>query len=150
MLRNSLLLFSLFLGSVSGLRSVAGSLCMKASDDILKSFKTRDFSTAFRTLKRNPSLKIDRSDGLMLLNNMERTKSRSTGSSDTLSTVNTYVMDGQMNDQEIAEAYAFIYTKMKNQNLLRGFNCLEGEYPISGVTEVTPKRIYEETGKCLW
>jgi hypothetical protein len=114
---------------------------MKASDEMQESLKESDFSTAFKILKRNPLLKIDRSDGLMFLNNMERNNMRKE-SSDTF----TYVMDGQGNDQEVADSYAFIYMRMKNQDLLRGFNCLEGEYPMSGVTEVTPKRIFEETG----
>lgn len=43
------------------------------------------------------------------------------------------------------EASVFLYRRLERQNVLKGFNCIDGQYPDKS-TEVSPTRLEETTG----
>ena len=104
---------------------------MVEDNDISSKIKNKDYLGAYRILKGNPMAKIDFGDGCTLLSNLESVVSE-TGNE-------------EKDTQESMESCTYIYRRMERQGNLKGFNCVDGEYPEKS-SEISPVKLEEITG----
>ena len=104
---------------------------MVKDNDISSKISNKDYVGAYRILKGNPMAKIDFNDGCTLLSNLDLIVSN-TG-------------NVEKDTQESMESCTYIYRRMERQGNLKGFNCVEGEYPEKS-SEISPVKLEEITG----
>ena len=100
--------------------------------EIKKRLAEEDFAAAYTALKRNPMHQIDQDDARLLLNNLQ--KLVPLGGSE------------EEREKQLVDACTLLYKRLERTRVLRGFGCIEGEYPDKSLGDVTPSKLQQVTG----
>eukprot|EP01036_Dinobryon_divergens_P026769 gene26769-35455_t len=93
--------------------------------------EAKNYEGAFKLLKRNPMLAISKDDGVELLNNIAQ--------------LNPNDDNFEKNQKQVLESSVYIYRRLERQKILKGFGCIDGEYPEKS-TDISPAKLEELTG----
>lgn len=117
----------------SPLRKFHLAMSQQTSPEIKQKVDEGDLKGALQVLQRNPMLSLSLDDGAALLNYIED------------EAVSTNFASDDASGKQIIGDCTFLYRRMERQQILRGFGCIDGEYPEKSV-EVSPQRLEEITG----
>lgn len=104
----------------------------KVSLEMKEKLLSSNYYDAFQILKKNPLIQLNVDDVKLFLNNID-------------SLVSTSV-DNEKRQTQLIDACVFLYKRLERQNILRGFGCIDGEYPEKGNDVITPSKLEELTG----
>ena len=93
---------------------------------IREHLQKKEFKLCYELLQSNPLLHLDLEDAKALLNGMQ-------------------AMDVGEETQETIDMASFLYKRLARQRVLRGFGCIEGDYPESG-GDISPAKLEEVSG----
>jgi hypothetical protein len=103
----------------------------KENSEITNRLEDNDYEAAFQMLKRNPMLQLGPEDARLLLNN--------------LNSLTPLAGDMDTNQKQLVESCTLLYKRLQRQNILKGFGCVDGEYPEKS-QDISPARLEEITG----
>jgi hypothetical protein len=103
----------------------------EALSEIKEKLEEFDYEAAFSVLKRNPLMQLGAEDARSLLNNLGSLIAPTT--------------DLETNQKQVIDSCTFLYKRLERQNVLKGFGCVDGEYPEKS-TDITPARLEQITG----
>lgn len=118
-------------------RRIKNELCMEIVPDkqpineLREKLSESNFKDAYQVLKRNPMVPLQNEDAKLLLNN--------------LNSLGSGTNEPEIDQKLVTEASVYIYKRLERQKVLRGFGCVDGEYPEKSI-DVTPKKLEELTG----
>ena len=95
-----------------------------------------DYEGAYQALKRNPMLQINQGDARQLLNNLRRLVPSGPDGGGT----------SDDREKQLVDACTLLYKRLERTRVLRGFGCIEGEYPDKSLGDVTPSKLQQVTG----
>lgn len=101
------------------------------SADLHDRLNSGEFSEAYQILKKNPLLHLTKDDAKILLNNIDM--------------LVPYERDEDKRQKQIVEACTFLYRRLDRQQVVRGFGCIDEEYPEKSY-DMTPAKLEEITG----
>ena len=105
-----------------------------SSPDISERLQASDFAGAYQALKRNPMLQISEEDARTLLNNMRSLVPAAD------------IVNDDNSQKQLIESCTFLYKRLEKGKTLKGFGCIDGEYPEKSVGEITPAKLQLVTG----
>jgi len=102
-----------------------------ASQEIREKLIGSNYKDAFLVLKRNPMAPLQLEDAKLFLNNL-----------DSLGSENE---NEEKNTMKMTESANYIYRRLERQKVLKGFGCVDGEYPEKAL-DVSPSKLEELSG----
>ena len=102
------------------------------SNEVRQKLEESDFEGAMQIIKRNPMIQLSSEDGRILLNNLE-----------SLTAENSVTGNYQ---QEAINQCSLLYKRLEKLKILKGFGCVDGEYPDKSVGEISPEKLLNKTG----
>mmetsp|Transcript_13333 Transcript_13333/g.19991 ORF Transcript_13333/g.19991 Transcript_13333/m.19991 type:complete len:621 (-) Transcript_13333:2346-4208(-) len=90
-----------------------------------------DYKSAYRLIKRNPMLNISKDEGRVLLNNIDQ--------------LDPNGENFEKNQKQVIDSSVYLYRRLERQKVLKGFGCVEGEYPEKSL-DISPAKLEELTG----
>eukprot|EP00607_Mallomonas_marina_P000778 CAMPEP_0182431350 /NCGR_PEP_ID=MMETSP1167-20130531/48508_1 /TAXON_ID=2988 /ORGANISM="Mallomonas Sp, Strain CCMP3275" /LENGTH=585 /DNA_ID=CAMNT_0024617595 /DNA_START=82 /DNA_END=1836 /DNA_ORIENTATION=+ len=101
----------------------------QAAQEIREKLLESNVNDAYRILKKNPLVQLNLNDAKLFLNNLDNLD-----------------LDKEKKDpMEMTESANFIYKRLQRQKVLRGYGCVDGEYPEKAL-DISPTRLEELSG----
>ena len=118
-------------------------------DDMRLNLSNGDYNKAYEILKRNPLITLSPIDVKLFLNNLKELESKYIDNENNNiinnNNNNNPMIQIQNSNQKIIEISTFLYKRFERQNVLKGYGCVNGEYPERSV-EISPMKLEELTG----
>lgn len=109
-----------------------------------------DYNKAYEILKRNPLITLTIQDAQLFLNNLQQLESSmyqndNNNPNNNNRNNNNPMVQIQNSNQRIIEISTFLYKRFERQEVLKGYGCVNGEYPEKAI-EISPMKLEEVTG----
>jgi hypothetical protein len=120
------------------------------SNEMRQHLLNGDYNKAYDLLKRNPLITLTLNDAQIFLNNLKQLESFYSNDNDNNirnNNINTNnpMIQIQNSNQKIIEISTFLYKRLERQEVLKGYGCVNGEYPEKAY-EISPMKLEEITG----
>ena len=119
------------------------------TEDMRLNLSGGDYNKAYEILKRNPLITLSPIDVKLFLNNLKELESKYVDNENNNvinnNNNNNPMIQIQNSNQKIIEISTFLYKRFERQNVLKGYGCVNGEYPERSV-EISPMKLEELTG----